>query len=229
LCTVYKVGKDFDIKNRKIELPFIGNKVDVILSEPKGKSTFEVLLDGKRPSTFQGTFFMTRPYSDGNKSWPWTLPAMIRVGHETSWIEEKWTCKFTEATAPYEDFSYEISGSVTGKDGAGRGNEDFVSLSKRVIINKGDAENGGDWHLNRSYKVMNTTVKSGDEINFNTYSISTDTIDFEKYSNTKAEKVITLFQGIPNKNHVLTISGEGTEKLQVTEIRVYRPFYNRNE
>ena len=229
LCTVYKVGKDFDLKSGKFELPFTGNKVDLFFSVPKSKNSAVILLDGKRPSTFQGTYFMTRPYSGENKSWPWTLPAMIRVGHETPWIEEKWTCKFTEATAPYEDFSFEISGSVTGKDGAGRGNEDFVSLSKRVIINKGDAENGGNWHLNRSYKVMKTTVNSGDEISWDTYSISTDTLDLATHSNPKTEKVITLFQGIPNTNHVLTISGEGTEKLQVTEIRVYRPFYNRNE
>jgi hypothetical protein len=154
---------------------------------------------------------------------------MIRVGHETPWIEEEWTCKFTEATAPYEDFSFEISGSVTGKDGSGKGSVDFISPSKRMIISNGDAEKGGDWHLNRSYKVMKTTVNAGDEINWKTYSISTDTLNFAKYSNLKGEKSATLFQGIPNTNHLLTISGEGTEKLQVSEIRVYRPFYNRNE
>jgi hypothetical protein len=224
LCTVHKVGKDFEIKNGKIEMPFKGNKVDVILSEPNGKSTSEVLLDGKRPSTFQGTYFMTRPYSAENKSWPWTLPAMIRVGHDVPWIEEEWTCKFTEATVPYEDFSFEIIGSVTGEDGSGKGSEDFVSHSKRVIINKGDAEKGGDWHLNRSYKVMKTTIKEGDEIKWKTYSISTDTLDFSMYSDIKGEKVVTLFQGVPNTNHVLTISNLGNEKLSVTEIRVYKPF-----
>jgi hypothetical protein len=229
LCTVYKSGKDFDIKNGKIELPFKGNKVDVILSEPNSKSTSEVLLDGKRPSTFQGTFFMTRPYSVENKSWPWTLPAMILVGHEKHWVEEEWTCRFTEALPPFEDFSFEITGSVTGKDGVGKGSEDFVSLSKRVIIKKGDAENGGDWHLNRSYKVLKTTVKAGDEVKWKTYSISIDTLDLSRYSDLKGEKVVTLFQGVPNINHVLTISCEGTKIFPITEIRVYRPFYNRNE
>ncbi len=231
LCTVYKVGKDFEIKKGKFGLPFQGNKVDLVLEQTEGKnlSKAEVLLDGKQPSSFQGTYFMTRPFSGDNKSWPWTLPAMIRVGHETPWIEEEWTCKFTEATAPYEDFSFEISGSVTGKDGSGKGSEDFISPSKRVIISNGDAEKGGDWHLNRSYKVMKTTVNAGDEINWKTYSISTDTLNFAKYSNSKGEKIATLFQGVPNTNHVLTISGEGTEKLSVTEIRVYRPFYNRIE
>jgi hypothetical protein len=227
LCTVYHVAKDFDIKNGKAELPFIGNKVDVILSEPNSKSTSEVLLDGKRPSTFQGTYFMTRPYSVENKSWPWTLPAMIRVGHETLWVEEEWTCKFTEAITPYEDFSFEITGSVTGKDGVGKGSEDFVSLSKRVIIKKGDAENGGDWHLNRSYKVLKTTVKADDEVKWKTYSISIDTLDLSRYSDLKGEKIVTLFQGVQNTNHVLSVSVVGSEKLPVTEIRVYRPFYSR--
>ena len=209
-------------------MPFTGNKVDVILSA-SSKSSAEVLLDGKRPSTFQGTYFMTRPDSAENKSWPWTLPAMIRVGHEIPWIEEEWTCKFTEATAPYEDFSFEISGSVTGKDGSGKGSEDFVSPSKRVIISNGDAENGGDWHLNRSYKVMKTTVNSGDEVKWKTYSISTDTLDLAKFSNSNSEKIVTLFQGVPNTNHVLSISNFGKEKLPVTEIRVYRPYFNRQQ
>ncbi len=188
LCTVYMVEKHFDTKNGKIVLPFMGNKVDVILSEPKGKSTSEVLPDGKRPYTFQGTFFMTRPYSGENKSWPWTLPAMIRVGHKTPWIAEDWTCKFTEATAPYEDFTFEISGSVTGKDGSGKGSEDFTSPSKRVIISKGD------------------------EVKWKTYSISTDTLDLALYSNSKDEKIVTLFQGVPNTKHVLTIFNIGTGK-----------------
>ena len=229
LCTVYKVDKDFKTEKGKLVLPFDGNKVDVILGETNGKKSVsvQVLLDNRHPSEFQGTYFMTRPFSGENKSWPWTLPAMIRVGHQTPWIEEEWTCKFTEATTPYEDFSFEISGSVTGKDGSGRGSEDFVSPSKRVIIDKGDAENGGDWHLNRSYKVMKTMVNAGDEIKWKTFSISTDTIDFANSSNLKGEKVVTLFQGVPNSNHVLTISNFAKEKPPVTEIRVYRPFCNR--
>jgi hypothetical protein len=229
LFTVYKVGKDFEIKKGKLVLPFLGNKVDVVFGETDSKnlSIAEVLLDGKQPSSFQGTYFMTRPFSDENKSWPWTLPAMIRIGHETPWITEEWICKFTEATPPYEDFSFEISGSVTGKDGSGKGSEDFISTSKRVIISKDDAENGGDWHLNRSYKVMKTTVDAGSIVKWKTYSISTDSLDFKKISNSKEEKIVTLFQGVPNSNHKLYISNTGNGKLPVTEIRVYRPFFNR--
>jgi hypothetical protein len=229
LCTVYKVDKVFKIEKGKLDLLFRGNKVDVVFGETIGKNlgTTNVLLNSRPPSEFQGTYFMTRPYSIESKSWPWTLPAMIQVKHKTHWVEEEWTCRFTEAIAPYDDFSFEISGSVTGKDGAGKGSEDFVSPSKRVIINKGDAEKGGDWHLNRSYKVMKTTVNPGDEVKWKTYSISIDTLDFAKFSNLTDEKVVTLFQGVPNANHELTLSTSDMEKLPVIEIRVYRPFFNR--
>ena len=229
LCKTYWTGEDFITDKGKLVLPFKGNKADVILDESIGKNSgsAEILLDNHRPSEFQGTYFMTRPYSADNKSWPWNLPAMIHIEHLIPWIEEEWTCKFTEAIVPYTDFSFEISGSVTGKDGSGRGSENFVSTSKRVIINKGDAEDGGDWHLNRSYKVLKTMVNTGDEVKWKTYSISTDTLKYAKYSKLKDERIVTLFQGVPNSNHKLTISSLKGEKLPDMEIRVYRPYYNR--
>lgn len=222
LCTTLLEGKDFKIRKGKIELPFSGNRVDVICSELKNSVKAEVLLDGQKPSTFQGSYFMTRPYSDNGKHWPWDLPAMIHIAHQTPWIEEEWTCKFTEATAPFEDFSFEIRGSVTGNEGSGKGSEDFISNSKRIIISKGDAEKGGDWHLNRSFKVLKTTINSGDAVKWKTYSISTDTLQLAA-----AESCSTLFQGVPNTGHVLILIPEGKEKLPVGEIKIYRPFYKR--
>ncbi|HEX7585903.1 MAG TPA: hypothetical protein VF373_14540 [Prolixibacteraceae bacterium] len=222
LCATLLAGKDFKIKKGKLELPFTGNRVDMIYSENAGSVKAKVLLDGRRPSEFQGTYFMTRPYASNGKAWPWNLSAMVQIKHQTPWVDEEWTCKFTEATAPFEDFSFEISGSVTGKDGSGRATEDFVSPSKRVIIGKGDAEKGGDWHLNRSFNVLKTTVNTGDEVKWKTYSISTDT-----WQPSPAESCTTLFQGVPNTSHILILIPEGNEKLPVCEIKVYRPFYKR--
>jgi hypothetical protein len=219
LCKTYKVGKDLFLRKGKLILPFPGNKIEVI---PETGTSVKVLLDGRKPSEFQGTYFMTRPYADNRKTWPWNLPAMIQVQHQSPWVAEEWTCKFTEATAPYDDFSFEISGSITGKDGSGKGSEDFISNSKRVIMGKGDAEKGGDWHLNRSFKVLKTTINSGDEVKWKTYSISTDTLQPGD-----ADSRVTLFQGVPNTSHVLKIIPEGNCKLPIREIRVYRPFYNR--
>jgi hypothetical protein len=148
---------------------------------------------------------------------------MIRIEHTAPWITEEWTCTFKEVSPPFEDFSFEISGSKTGKDGTGRASEDFVSRSKRVIIKKGDADSGGDWHLNRSYKVLKTVVKTGDRVKWKTYSISSDVYIPKRNPDTSAENITTLFQGIPNQDHVLTITGTGNG-ISIKEIRVYKPY-----
>ncbi|CAN5322839.1 hypothetical protein BH20BAC1_BH20BAC1_00270 [soil metagenome] len=68
---------------------------------------------------------------------------------------------------------------------------------------------GGDWHLNRSFQVLKTIVKPGDMVKWKTYSISTDSYSPERNEDTSNENITTLFQGIPNKNHVLTIRSTG--------------------
>jgi len=218
-------GKDFKIKKEKLELTFSGNRVDLIYPENATSGKAKVLLDGSQPSAFQGTYFMTRPYSASGKSWPWDLPSMIHIDRKTPWLAEEWTCKFTEATAPFEDFSFEISGSVTGPDGFGKASEDFVSKSGRVIIKKGDAEKGGDWHLNRSWKVLKTTVNTGDEVKWKTYSISTDI--WQPEMNAGKKGISTLFQGVSNASHKLVLIPESKEKLPIQAIRIYRPFFKR--
>jgi len=229
LCTTLVAGKDFNFSKKQWMIPFTGNRVDVVYLENHSPVKAKVMLDDRRPSEFQGTYFMTRPYASNGKAWPWNLPAMIHIEHQTPWIAEEWTCKFTEATAPYEDFSFEISGSVTGKDGSGRASEDFLSASKRVIITKGDCEAGGDWHLNRSFKVMKTTANPGDEVKWKTYSISTDVIQLETGLKMNGKAILTLFQGVPNTCHMLTITPvKGEEKMNIQEIKVYRPFYGRS-
>ena len=226
LCTTLMAYKDFNFRKKQLLIPFIGNRVDLVYQANYTPVNAEILLDGRHPSEFQGTYFMTRPYASNGKGWPWNLPAMIHVQHQTPWVAEEWTCKFTDAIAPYEDFSFEISGSITGNDGLGKASEDFISTSKRVIISKGDAEKGGDWHLNRSYKVMKTIVNAGDEVKWKTYSISTDSIQNAGTAETGNTGII-LFQGVPNSPHQLEIVAGNKLKLLIYEIKVYRPFYGR--
>lgn len=224
LMTIYKIGRDVFFKGNKLILPVAGNKVEVVAGNLISTSKpAKVLVDGKKPSSFQGTYFATRPYGDGKYGWPWSLPGMIHVGHEMPWKKEEWTCRFTEVTPPYNDFAFEISGSKTGKDGSGTSLQDFISNSKRVIIKKGDAEKGGDWHLHRSYQVVKSTVNRGDEIKWNTYSIGTDVYAPEAGPRTSSDNVTILFQGIPNTKHVLILKGK-KKYMPVTEIRVYKPF-----
>jgi hypothetical protein len=148
---------------------------------------------------------------------------MIRIEHTAPWLSEEWTCTFKEATPPFDDFTFEIVGSKTGNDGVGRASEDFISNSKRVIIKKGDAGAGGDWHLKRSYEVLKTNVKSGDVVKWKTYSISTDSYTPRVEKDSSTENITTLFQGIPNKEHVLTLKST-RRGIPIKEIRVYKPY-----
>lgn len=222
LCTVLTVGKDFKERKGQIKLPFTGNRVDVVCKSSKGDAKAQVLVDHQMPSAYQGTWFMSRPYGQEGKGWPWTLPAMIHVGHQKPWVDEEWTLRFTQAAEPYEDFNFEISGSVTGPDGSGKASEDFVSPSGRIIIRKGDADNGGDWHLGRSFKVLKTMVQAGDQVMWKTYSISSDTLAVSNKNG-----LLTLFQGVQNDSHMLEINALNKNKLPVKQIIVYRPFYKR--
>ncbi len=223
LATTYVVGKDVFIKGNKLLLPFIGNKIDVIRGNTTVGGGLKICVDNKKPSSFQGTYFMSRPYSPKGDGWPWSLPAMIHIGHTTPWVSEEWTCAFSDVSAPYEDFAFSISGSKTGSDGSGRASKDFVSKSGRVIIKNGDADAGGDWHLKRSHVVMKSIVNPGDVIKWKTYSISSDILASKPSDLTSMTKPVTLFQGMPNNEHVLKIKGK-MKNVPITEIRVYKPF-----
>ncbi len=229
LLTSYRVGQDIDFSGDTLTLSFQGNKVDVV-TEASGineADSARIIMDGRRPSEFQGCFYASRPYNARGESWPWDLPGMIRVQHVAPWTNEEWACIFTEAEEPYSDFSFFIAGSVTGYDGSGRATLDFISDSKRIIIKAGDAEEGGDWHLKRSYKVLQTRVHPGDTIKWKTYSICTDVYIPAPAAKPSFENVTTLFQGVENTRHTLQIIRTGKHKPPIREIRVYRPFWNR--
>jgi hypothetical protein len=227
LLTILNKGTGLEFQNESLVVPFAGNRVDLVYNPTEAVSgdSLRVFIDGLLPSSFQGSFFMTRPYNTKGEIWPWKLPAMIRIDHTTPWINEEWSCVFTSATPPYTDFKFKITGSVTGKDGSGRASRDFISRSGRVIIKKDDAENGGDWHLNRSYKVLKTIVNKGDSVKWKTYSISTDVFAPSSGNEPSGNSVnIILVQGVPNADHILKITGPTPA---ISMIKIYRPYLGR--
>jgi hypothetical protein len=228
LSKTYLIDNNNRFSDKLLTFPFYGNRV-VIKSLNRSSlktDSLQVLVDGQPPSSFPGTYFMSRPMNKNGKEWPWDLPSMIRIRHSVPWTNEKWKCTFTEAEPPYLDFSFSIAGSVTGMDGTGRSSKDFKSKSGRIIITGGDAEEGGDWHLNRSFKVIRTTIKNEDAVTWNTFSLSKDYYIGPDIGEGKADYGQTLFQGIPNAGHILKLKGTGKRTPIIKEITVYRPLIN---
>jgi hypothetical protein len=228
LCRTYTNKRDFSFHGDTLTLHFSGNKAEVIADSSVINSgdSLKVLVDGRPPSSFQGCYFITRPFNNAGKKWPWELPAMIHVSHSKFWINEEWTCTFTKAEPPFSDFSFRIRGSVTGPDGEGKGGTDFFSPSGRVTIKGGDAEQGGDWHLNRSFQVLKTIVNPGDIVKWETYSISMDYFKPVISNDKSIENCITLFQGIPNSQHLLQLVKIGKRPPLISGIRIYKPYWN---
>jgi hypothetical protein len=166
---------------------------------------------------------MSRPANPDGRKWPWLLPAMVRIRHSVPWISENWKCIFYDVEPPYNDFSFSITGSVTGDDGRGNSLEDFTSKSGRAIIKGGDLESGGDWHLNRSYKVLKTTVGNNDFVTWKTFPIGRDYLSAGHADDNNGEPGQILFQGIPNSDHILKLRKTGKKAPVIEEITVYRP------
>jgi len=200
---------------------FTGNRVDIEM-DSFSVGQCRVFIDNLPPSAYPGIYYMSRPTDSTGRSWPWELPAMIRIRHSKPWLSEQWQCTFTKAEIPYDTFYFKISGSSTGEDGCGNSFENFHSPSGRVIIDKGDAEKGGDWHLNRSYRVTGARVNTHDQIWWRTYCIGNDTF---KGNQKNRIKRVTLFQGIPNTEHSLKLVYSGKTPPKIRAITVYKPYW----
>jgi len=61
LCTTLKNGVDFKMHKGQLVLPFKGNRADITFSS-KISGKVVILVDNQSPSSFQGTYFMPRPY-----------------------------------------------------------------------------------------------------------------------------------------------------------------------
>ncbi len=224
LCTVY-YGKILKFKGRKLGITVDGNRALAVFEKNsvwQGDS-IKVTVDGKSPLSFPGSWYITRPYDDHGRKWPWELPAMIRIRHTTPWLNEEWSCTFNTLEKPYDEFSFSIKGSVTGNDGEGNSTRDFNSSSGRIIIGAGDAESGGDWHLKRSFSVTKAFLTPGETVKWKTYPAGTPYLSpFSAEKNRPEEHVI--FQGVPCGKHKLILEKSGKKTARLKEIVVYKPY-----
>ncbi|GEM_PF-313588 len=219
-------GEQLKFKGNKLVIDLEGNRALAVFdgNSKRNGDSIKVMVDNRSPYSFPGSWYLTRPYDEKGRKWPWELPAMIRIRNSVPWIEEEWSCTFGTLEKPYSDFSFSIRGSVTGNDGEGSSARDFSSVSGRIIIKSGDAESGGDWHLMRSYRVTKAALISGETVKWKAYPIGK-----EYLSATSAEKDFPydqiVFQGIPNEKHQLVLERSGKNTARLKEVIIYKPYF----
>lgn len=235
LVTSYIVGHDVDFVNDTLTLPFAGNRVEIITANEgfTNADSLHVRLDGFKPSEFQGTTYITRPANNKPGShFPWGMGSVVGLRHQTPLLKERWTCTFTQLNST-TDFSFQFEGSETGFDGEGHVSQDFRSNSGRLIINRLEVDDQiepdiyGDWMVDRSKQTSGTITETGDQFWFDAYKIAVDCYQPQAIADETLTNSTILFQGVANTNHQLMLVKAGENIPPLKEIRVYRPYYNR--
>jgi len=116
-----------------LAIDFTGNRVVAVSDGTKG-ARYDVYLDGKPVTDYPEMWTMTRS-SRFPSPRAWT-PMLDRIDRgPTAPLGEKWTLTFLPgADEKGTAIPFELSGSVTGKDGTGVSNRDFVSKSGRISL-----------------------------------------------------------------------------------------------
>jgi hypothetical protein len=207
----YSVGSDVKWADGALKLEFDGNRVQIICNG-SAPSTATVRIDGKKPSEFPGAYVLTRAIGKPGGKWPvvagltWEKPPVI----------EDWTMEVKKAAADDKLFTFSISGSKTGPDGAGQSDKRFVSNSGRVVI---DPDN---WQV--AFAMSLAQVKPVPDsflVRWRVESRATDEFASPRAKDGASEMAIVLAQGLPNGKHTLQITRG--QDLGINAVRVYQP------
>lgn len=199
-------------KDRRLRLPFVGNRVDVIGGGGPSVSC-QVRIDGMPPTLLMSGRGHRRTSLWKGEVYPW--PALLRVGHEVPLNLETWVLRVTEVDPQHpEYFRFAVTGTVTGDDGVGVSTNRFRSRSGQVCI---DPE---DWlrRFPKGYSQLDTLILwQTEDRAVDSFFTPGDDLLGEAYP-------VTLIQDLPDAPHVLELIAEGDGPLPpVAAIRVYHP------
>jgi hypothetical protein len=213
LVRTLAIGEDLDWQDGRLTVPFTGSRVDLLRTHAGGASCV-VTLDGRPPSTIPALTQHTRTTSLAE---PHEWPEIMRVGFETIPPPQTWTLTIDAIDPQARRFDFSLEGSLTGPDGKGHNHADFISDSGHVtiaaddwaIVRKGNALRQGDFRP--GMRVRWRTVRLGDDLLFPNGRLVRD-----------RPMVHTLFAGLPNTPHELTLDADGLTP-SYTHVRVYTP------
>ena len=165
------------------------------------------------PSKIPSVYYATRPSKSLGMWWP----ALNHVSLNKKAVAEAWTLKITAINADASNFSFDIAGSVTGKDGSGTNQAKFVSNSGIITILP------RDFTMIRTYKYAKKKYPVGFEIKWTVKGKFIDVWKPKKLKNSNYENSYILAQGLKNSKHTLEIIPNGDGLIAIKAIRVYTP------
>lgn len=212
LATDYEVGKDVKWEGGKLTLSFDGHRVVALAGAGEGGAA-EVRIDGQSPAAFASCYTATRP----NASPGGWFPSIKRITWEKTPVAEEWTATCRGFNEACDDFEFELSGSVTGADGKGRGKEKFVSASGRVAIEP------QDWSFDYAKKVGKQAPPDGFQVKWKVEPMFAERYTAPKVEDPAREVQTVLANHLPDGKHTLELIAPNGKPPALKAIRVYRP------
>ena len=212
---ILEKGKHFSSKKGRIQISFVGNRVDVVSGTGAKRAVISISRNG--PGEKEGAcFYFSRPALKLNGSFLTNIGMLLGMEFTKKTKEEVWSLTIISVDSVQQQMSYIIKGSVTGEDGGGNSSSLFTSNSGGIIIKP------EPWFRRRDEKdfAQFKWLKAGDVLQWEVRSMCHDSLSLIP------SKTQTLFQGIQNGSHQLIINGAGAKRIK--KIIVYKPLLNEN-
>lgn len=198
-----------DRRGAELEVDFIGRRIDLIATCSSSAGSLRAFIDGHyAPDT--GVYLATyiQPHEDNfvdraEKSDPPRdkSPHGVRLGENI--VPQEWTIVMTSDMGDYQ-----LTGSVTGPDGAGNSSQPFVSKSGQIEIDP------LEWRRPERNRA-------GDRFTFSVYSAAHGHIAL---AGTDGEPLrVTIAQQLPPGKHTLRLVASGDGAVAIKAVDVFQP------
>jgi hypothetical protein len=199
-----------------LDLSFHGNRVDLVPHPDRVAGTFTVAIDGKSPAEFPELFACTKVNGiPSAASWP--VFKRITLPDATPAVPQTWTARITACDTKAKTFQYALHGSVTGEDGEGSNQADFVSNSGQIRIAQRDC------FLIRPLTYRKVDCPPGFSATWDVYPRFVQPVTLTPRPDRSIDRRIVLFNGLRNGRHTLTLTWDGVAPAGIKAFVVHRP------
>jgi hypothetical protein len=207
--------------NDTLTLAFSGRRADVVLGPRSGGA--RVLIDGRPPSAhnlYYGTLPKTKVSTMARR-----VPSIMRYFTGPDLREEVWEMRITHCGG--NRFRYGLYGSITGFDGEGTSEADFVSRSGRIRLDLEDMDLRAPAPEEAAKLTPLPAVDSDTVVTWRILPRFRDTIRWAPPAtptpNATAWIYVTVADGLSDARHELTLVPLGDGPVAVRGIEIYRP------
>ncbi len=197
---------EFERLGNGFTVPFVGTRIDLIgWTRPDG-GKLEVTIDGE-PAAKADAFFMTYIEPARTNFQERRSPARDQSPHGVTLganvVPQTWTITMLD-----DEGNFELTGSVTGKDGKGNAFKEFVSNSGQIMLDP------AEWRRAERNR-------QGDKWTWNVVRSALSEVDLLGGRNEKVR--ITVAANLPNGEHTLELAPIGSGEIQVEAFDVFTP------